>query len=98
MFGRGRRKKTAEISKEDDRPWKLNFHIGFENGDARTGKTKEVALLRSNFQLPTCDEIIDASTTAFTKTLDRAVELDLTGAVAGMRQSMPRVELELTPD
>ena len=96
MFGRKRRKESdiSVDSREDDRPWKLNFHIGFEDGDARTGKTTEVAMLQSNIQLPSYDEIVDVSTSAFTWTLDKAVYLS--DRVAALKRSTP--QLEVTPN
>mmetsp|Transcript_28124 Transcript_28124/g.81304 ORF Transcript_28124/g.81304 Transcript_28124/m.81304 type:complete len:99 (+) Transcript_28124:230-526(+) len=98
MFGRKRRKDcdsvTVDSRVDDGRPWKLNFHMGFEDGDARCGKTKEVALLQTNLKLPSCGEIVDVSTAAFTWALDQAV--DLPDRVVDLRESMPR--LELTPN
>ena len=95
MFGRKHRKESdiSVDSREDDRPWKLNFHIGFEDGDARSGKTTEVAKLQSNIELPSYDEIVNVSTSAFTWTLDKAVYLS--DRVAAMR-STPR--MEVTPN
>lgn len=71
MFGRKHRADTGV----DSRPWRLNFHIGFEDGDARCGKTTDVALLQTKMQLPSSEEIVDASTTAFTWARDQAVVL-----------------------
>lgn len=96
MFGRKHRKESdiSVDSREDDRPWKLNFHIGFEDGDARSGKTTEVAKLQSNIELPSYDEIVNVSTSAFTWTLDKAVYLS--DRVAAMKRSTP--QLEVTPN